>query len=45
MLTKLFPREIKGEITIGRAISEYSADELVEIITGQRKTDTPEAIH
>lgn len=45
MLTKLFPREIKAEITIGRAISEYSADELVEIITGQKTTDTPEVAH
>ena len=45
MLTKLFPREIKAEINIGRAISEYSVDELVEIVTGQKTTDTPEAIH
>jgi len=45
MLTRLFPREIKAEITVGRAISEYSADELVEIITGGKRTDTPEAIH
>ncbi len=45
MLTRLFPREIKAEINIGRAISEYSVDELVEIVTGQKTTDTPEAIH
>ncbi len=45
MLTKLFPREIKAEINIGRAISEYSVDELVEIVTGQKTTDTSEAIH
>ena len=45
MLTKLFPREIKAEITIGRAISEYSVDELVEIVAGGKTTDTPEAIH
>jgi len=45
MLTRLFPREIKAEITIGRSISEYSADELVEIITGGKTTDTSEAIH
>jgi len=45
MLTRLFPREIKAEINIGRAISEYSADELVEIITGEKTTDTPDTIH
>ena len=45
MLTKLFPREIKAEITVGRAVSEYSVDELVEIITEGKTTDTPEAIH
>jgi len=45
MLTKLFPREIKAEINIGRSISEYSVDELVEIVTGGKTTDTPEAIH
>jgi len=45
MLTRLFPREIKAEINIGRAISEYSVDELVEIVTGGKRTDTPEAIH
>jgi len=45
MLTKLFPREIKAEINIGRAISEYSVDELVEIVTGGKTTDTPDAIH
>jgi len=45
MLTKLFPREIKAEINIGRPISEYSVDELVEIVTGGKTTDTPEAIH
>jgi len=45
MLTKLFPREIKAEINIGRAISEYTTEELVEIVTGGKRTDTPEAIH
>jgi len=45
MLTRLFPREIKAEITVGRSISEYSVDELVEIVTGGKRTDTPEAIH
>jgi len=45
MLTRLFPREIKAEINIGRAISEYSAEELVELITGQKTTDTPDNIH
>lgn len=45
MLTKLFPREIKAEINIGRSISEYSVDELVEIVTGGKTTDTPDAIH
>jgi len=46
MLTKLFPREIKAEITIGRAISEYSVDELVEVITGERTANgKPDNIH
>ncbi len=45
MLTRLFPREIKAEITVERAVSEYSVDELVEIITEGKTTDTPEAIH
>ncbi len=45
MLTRLFPREIKAEINIGRAISEYSVDELVEIVTGGKRTDTSGAIH
>jgi len=45
MLTRLFPREIKAEINIGRSISEYSVDELVGLITGGKTTDTPEAIH
>ena len=40
MLTKLFPREIKAEINIGRSISEYSVDELVEIVTEDGKLDT-----
>jgi len=45
MLTRLFPREIKAEINIGRAISEYSADELVEIITGEgTANEKPDAI-
>jgi len=45
MLTRLFPREIKAEINIGRSISEYTTKELVEIVTGGKTTDTPEAIH
>ena len=46
MLTKLFPREIKAEINIGRAISEYTTEELVEIVTGERAAnEKPEAIH
>ena len=45
MLTKLFPREIKAEITIGRSVSEFTTEELIEIITGEKTTDTPEAIH
>jgi len=46
MLTRLFPREIKAEINIGRAISEYSADELIEIITGERAAnEKPGTIH
>jgi len=46
MLTKLFPREIKAEINIGRAISEYSVDELVEVITGERTANgKPDNIH
>jgi len=43
MLTRLFPREIKAEINIGRAISEYSVDELV---TGEGTTNgKPDNIH
>ncbi len=46
MLTRLFPREIKAEINIGRAVSEYSADELVEIITGEGTTNgKPDNVH
>jgi len=45
MLTRLFPREIKAEITVGRAVSEFTTEELVELITGGKTTDTPEAIH
>ena len=45
MLTKLFPRDIMAERNIGIAISEYSVDELVEIVNGRKTTDTPEAIH
>jgi len=46
MLTRLFPREIKAEITIGRAISEYSVDELVEIVTGEGTANgKPDSIH
>jgi len=46
MLTKLFPREIKGEITIGRAVSEFTTEELVEIITGEgTASEKPDNIH
>jgi len=45
MLTRLFPREIKAEITVGRAISEYTTEELIEIVTGQKTTDTSGAVH
>jgi len=46
MLTRLFPREIKAEITVGRSISEYSTDELVEVITGERTAnEKPDNIH
>jgi len=45
MLTRLFPREIKAEITVERAVSEYSVDELVGIITEGKTTDTPDNIH
>jgi len=45
MLTKLFPREIKAEINIGRSISEYTTEELIEIVTGGKTTDTPDAVH
>ena len=46
MLTRLFPREIKAEITVGRAVSEYSTDELVEVITGERTANgKPDNIH
>ena len=46
MLTKLFPREIKAEITIGRSVSEYSVDELVELITGEGTANgKPDNIH
>jgi len=46
MLTRLFPREIKGEITIGRSVSEFTTEELVELITGEgTANEKPEAIH
>jgi len=45
MLTKLFPKEIRAEITIGKSVSEFTTEELIEVITGQRTADTPEAIH
>jgi len=46
MLTRLFPREIKAEITVGRSISEYSTEELVEIVTGERTAnEKPDNIH
>jgi len=40
MLTKLFPREIIGELKIGKSVSEYSTEELVELITEDGKIDT-----
>jgi len=46
MLTRLFPREIKAEITVGRAVSEFTTEELVEIITGEGTTNgKPDNIH
>jgi len=46
MLTRLFPREIKAEITIGRAVSEFTTEELVEIITGEGAANgKPDNIH
>jgi len=46
MLTRLFPREIKAEITVGRSVSEFSVDELVEIVTGERAANgKPDNIH
>ncbi len=46
MLTKLFPREVRTEITVGRAVSEYSVDELVEVITGKGTANgKPDNIH
>jgi len=40
MLTKLFPKEIKGELKIGKSVSEYSTEELIELITEEGKPDT-----
>jgi len=40
MLTKLFPKEIIGELKIGKSVSEYSAEELIELITEDGKLDT-----
>jgi len=46
MLTRLFPREIKAEITVERSVSEYSVDELVELITGEGTANgKPDNIH
>ncbi len=42
MLTKLFPKEIKGELKIGKSVSEYSTEELIELIT---KDGKPDMIH
>jgi len=39
MLTKLFPKEIKAELKIGKSISEYSTEELVQLITEDKKAD------
>ena len=45
-MTRLFPKEIKAEITVGRAINEYSVDELVELITGEGAANgKPDTIH
>jgi len=40
MLTKLFPKEIIGELKIGKSVSEYSTEELIELITEDGKLDT-----
>jgi len=46
MLTRLFPREIKAEITIGKSVSEFTTEELIEVITGEGTTNgKPDAIH
>jgi len=46
MLTRLFPREIKAEITVGRAVSEFTTEELVELITGEGPAnEKPDTIH
>jgi len=39
MLTKLFPKEIIGELKIGKSVSEYSTEELIELITEDKKAD------
>ena len=36
----LLPREIVAEIKHGRSISEYSAEEIIDIIAGERASDT-----
>ena len=40
MLTKLFPKEIKGELKIGKSVSEYTTEELIEFISEDGKPDT-----
>ncbi len=40
MLTKLFPKVIQGELKIGKSVSEYSTEELIELITEDGKPDT-----
>jgi len=46
MLTRLFPREIKAEITVGRSVSEFTTEELVELITGEgTANEKPDNIH
>jgi len=40
MLSKLFPKEIIGELKIGKSVSELTIPELVEIITGEGAPNT-----
>lgn len=39
MLTKLFPKVIQGELKIGKSVSEYSTEELIELISEDGKPD------